>query len=86
MKCLDWLMSIIDAVRRSRNCSYVLLCLIAFTTRAATAEDPAERMRALIVADEQSAKPSPDRWPDLSREGCANGKRWTAPHSTNCRL
>ena len=46
----------------------MLLCLIAFTTRGATAEDPAERMRALIVADEQSAKPSPDRWPDLSPE------------------
>ena len=35
-------------------------------TLAAMAADPAERVRALIVADEESAKLAPDRWPDLS--------------------
>ena len=44
------------------------MCLIAFATRAATTADPSERLHALIVADEQSAKLSPDHWPDLSPE------------------
>jgi hypothetical protein len=35
-------------------------------THAAMVEDPAERVRALIVADEESARLAPDRWPDLS--------------------
>ena len=30
------------------------------------AEDPADRVRALIVADEESARLAPDRWPDVS--------------------
>ena len=35
-------------------------------THAGMAEDPADRVRALIVADEESAKLAPDRWPDVS--------------------
>ena len=43
----------------------VLLCLIAFSARAATVVDPGVGLRALILEDQQSAKTSPDRWPDL---------------------
>jgi uncharacterized protein (DUF885 family) len=35
-------------------------------THAGMAEDPADRVGALIVADEESAKLAPDRWPDVS--------------------
>ncbi len=56
------------SVRYLRNYSCLLLCLIALTTRAATDGNPAERLQALIVADEESAKFPPDRWPDLSSQ------------------
>jgi uncharacterized protein (DUF885 family) len=58
--------NIIDAVRCVRNCSCALLYLAAFMTHAGMAEDPAGRVRALIVADEESAKVPPGRWPDVS--------------------
>jgi uncharacterized protein (DUF885 family) len=45
---------------------------------------PAERMRALIVADEESAKLSPDRWPDLSPE--ALRERAALDHTTLDKL
>ena len=46
----------------------VFLCLIAFSARAAPANDPGVRLRALILEDQQSARVSPDRWPDLRVE------------------
>src|SRR5579864_9053525 len=54
-----------------------VLTTLCFTARrdeavgrpAATGGAPAEVVRNLIVADEQSAKLPPDRWPDLSLQG-----------------
>lgn len=50
------------------------LCITArcherFDKPAASGEVPAGSVRGLIVADEESAKLSPERWPDLSLEG-----------------
>jgi uncharacterized protein (DUF885 family) len=43
-----------------------LAVIAAFTTPVATEKNPAERLGTLIIADEESAKLSPNRWPDLS--------------------
>ena len=53
-------------VRCVLNYFCALLYLAGFMTHAGMAEDPADRVRALIVADEESAKLAPDRWPDVS--------------------
>ena len=50
----------------TRHYSCALLCLAAFMTQPPRAEGPGERVRALIVADGESATVAPDWWPDLS--------------------
>jgi hypothetical protein len=70
------------------------LCLAArsdeaFDKPAATGVAPAELVRGLIVADEESAKLSPERWPDLSLKGLREREAldsWTAQRLTNCML
>ena len=58
--------NIMDAVRCVGNCFCALLYLAGLMTHAGMAEDPADRVRALIVADEESARLAPDLWPDVS--------------------
>src|SRR4051794_20266953 len=53
-------------------------------THAGMAEDPGDRVRALIVADEESAKPAPDRWPDISLK--ALRERETLDRTTLAKL